>query len=75
MRGFGGLLTFLVKDADWRKAADIVDAVRIPRIGPQPRRRRVDHRAASLMSYHKYTKETTRSRGYLRQHDPRFLRD
>ena len=34
MRGFGGLLTFLVKDADWRKAADIVDAVQIPSIGP-----------------------------------------
>jgi cystathionine gamma-synthase len=34
MRGFGGLVTFLVKDADWRKTADIVDRVRIPRIAP-----------------------------------------
>jgi cystathionine gamma-synthase len=34
MRGFGGLVTFLVKDADWRATADIVDAVRIPRIAP-----------------------------------------
>jgi cystathionine gamma-synthase len=34
MRGFGGLITFLVKDADWRQTADIVDAVRLPRIGP-----------------------------------------
>jgi cystathionine gamma-synthase len=34
MRGFGGLITFLVKDADWRATADVVDAVRIPRIGP-----------------------------------------
>lgn len=34
MRGFGGLVTFLVKDADWRATADVVDAVRIPRIGP-----------------------------------------
>ena len=34
MRGFGGLVTFLVKDADWRETADIVDAVRIPRIAP-----------------------------------------
>jgi cystathionine gamma-synthase len=34
MRGFGGLITFLVKDADWRATADIVDAVRIPRIAP-----------------------------------------
>jgi cystathionine gamma-synthase len=34
MRGFGGLVTFLVKDADWRETANIVDAVRIPRIAP-----------------------------------------
>lgn len=34
MRGFGGLVTFLVKDADWRQTADVVDRVRIPRIGP-----------------------------------------
>ena len=34
MRGFGGLVTFLVKDADWRQTANVVDAARIPRIGP-----------------------------------------
>ncbi len=34
MRGFGGLVTFLLKDADWRATADIVDAVEIPRIAP-----------------------------------------
>jgi cystathionine gamma-synthase len=34
MRGFGGLVTFLLKDADWRETAKVVDAVRIPRIGP-----------------------------------------
>jgi cystathionine gamma-synthase len=34
MKGFGGLVTFLVKDADWRQTARIVDAVKIPRIGP-----------------------------------------
>ncbi len=34
MRGFGGLVTFLVKDADWRQTANVVDAVTIPRIGP-----------------------------------------
>jgi cystathionine gamma-synthase len=34
MRGFGGLVTFLVKDASWRQTADIIDAVQIPRIGP-----------------------------------------
>jgi cystathionine gamma-synthase len=34
MRGFGGLVTFLVKDADWRQTANVVDAVKIPRIAP-----------------------------------------
>jgi len=34
MRGYGGLVTFLVKDADWRQTAAVVDAVRLPRIGP-----------------------------------------
>jgi cystathionine gamma-synthase len=34
MRGFGGLVTFLVKDADWRQTADVIDAVKIPRIAP-----------------------------------------
>lgn len=32
MRGFGGVVTFTLKDADWRQTADVVDAVRIPRI-------------------------------------------
>lgn len=34
MRGFGGLVTFLVKGADWRATARVVDAVKLPRIGP-----------------------------------------
>jgi cystathionine gamma-synthase len=34
MHGFGGLITFLVKDADWRQTAAVVDKARIPRIGP-----------------------------------------
>jgi cystathionine gamma-synthase len=34
MRGFGGLITFLVKNADWRETARIIDSVTIPRIGP-----------------------------------------
>jgi len=34
MRGYGGMVTFLVKDADWRATADIVDGVKIPRIAP-----------------------------------------
>lgn len=34
MRGFGGLVTFFLKDADWRRTAAVIDAVTIPRIGP-----------------------------------------
>lgn len=34
MRGFGGLVTFLVRDADWRATARVVDSVKIPRIAP-----------------------------------------
>ena len=34
MRGFGGLVTFLVKDADWRQTANIVDHCKIARIAP-----------------------------------------
>lgn len=34
MRGFGGLVTFLVKEADADATARVVDAVRVPRIAP-----------------------------------------
>ncbi|MGC4006896.1 MAG: aminotransferase class I/II-fold pyridoxal phosphate-dependent enzyme [Pirellulales bacterium] len=34
MRGFGGLVTFLIKDADWQATARVIDSVKIPRIGP-----------------------------------------
>jgi len=34
MRGFGGLITFQVKGADWRATAAVVDATKIFRIAP-----------------------------------------
>lgn len=34
MRGYGGLITFTVKDADWKQTARVVDSVKIPRIAP-----------------------------------------
>ena len=34
MRGYGGLITFSVKDADWKQTARVVDGVKIPRIAP-----------------------------------------
>ncbi|NLE39266.1 MAG: aminotransferase class I/II-fold pyridoxal phosphate-dependent enzyme, partial [Pirellulaceae bacterium] len=55
MRGFGGLLTFQVKDADWRQTADVVDAVRLPRIGPSLGGVESIIEQPCLMSYHSYT--------------------
>ena len=34
MRGFGGLVTFMVKDADWEATSRIVDATLLARIAP-----------------------------------------
>jgi len=34
MRGYGGLVTFLLRDADWRQTAAVVDRMKIARIGP-----------------------------------------
>ena len=34
MKGFGGLVTFEIKDADWKETAAIVDAVKIAKIAP-----------------------------------------
>ena len=34
MRGCGGLITFLVKDADWKQTAAVVDACKVARIAP-----------------------------------------
>ncbi len=34
MKGFGGLITFLIRDADWKQTAVIIDACRIPKIAP-----------------------------------------
>lgn len=34
MKGFGGLITFLVKDANWQETGAVIDACRLPRIAP-----------------------------------------
>ena len=34
MRGYGGLVTFEVRDADWKQTAAIVDRARMARIAP-----------------------------------------
>ena len=57
MTGFGGLVTFLVRDADWRQTADVVDAVRIPRIGPSLGGTESIIEQPMVMSYHDYNRD------------------
>ena len=63
MRGYGGLLTFLVKDADWRETANIVDAVKIPRIGPSLGGVETLIEQPLLMSYYKCTPQERQDYG------------
>src|SRR5262245_32807881 len=63
MRGFGGLVTFLVKNADWRQTADIVDAVRLPRIAPSLGGVESLIEQPLVMSYYQCTPEDRRKFG------------
>src|SRR5262245_28056278 len=63
MRGFGGLVTFLIKDADWRATADIVDAVKIPRIAPSLGGVESLIEQPLVMSYYQHSPEDRRSYG------------
>ena len=57
MRGFGGLVTFLVKDADWRATADIVDRMQVARIAPSLGGVETLIEQPLLMSYYQATPE------------------
>jgi len=63
MSGFGGLVTFLVKGADARQTAAVVDAVRIPRIGPSLGGVESLIEQPIVMSYHDFTPEQRRAVG------------
>ncbi len=63
MRGFGGLVTFLVKDADARGTAAAVDALRIPRIGPSLGGVESLVEQPMVMSYHDFAPEQRRALG------------
>ncbi|MBP89073.1 MAG: cystathionine gamma-synthase [Planctomycetaceae bacterium] len=65
MKGFGGLVTFLVKDADWRTTANIVDAVGIPRIAPSLGGVESLIEQPLVMSYYECTPEERRQFGIL----------
>lgn len=57
MRGYGGLVTFLVKEADWRQTADIVDRSEICRIAPSLGGVESLIEQPLVMSYYKRTPE------------------
>lgn len=65
MHGHGGLVTFYVKDADWRQTADVVDAVRIPRIGPSLGGVESIIEQPIVMSYRDFTIEQRRAVGII----------
>lgn len=57
MSGFGGLVTFLVRGADWRQTAAVIDALQIPRIGPSFGGTESIVEQPMLMSYHDFSLE------------------
>lgn len=63
MSGFGSLVTFLVKDADWRATANIVDATQIPRIAPSLGGVESLIEQPLVMSYYECTPEERRKFG------------
>jgi len=63
MNGHGGLVTFLVKDADEHQTAAVVDAVRLPRIGPSLGGVESIIEQPIVMSYHDFTVEQRRAVG------------
>jgi len=63
MRGYGCVVTFQVKDADWRRTADVVDAVRIPRIGPSLGGAESLIEQPMVMSYHDFDREQRQAVG------------
>jgi len=63
MRGFGGLVTFQVKGADWRQTSQVVDAMRIPRIAPSLGGAESLVEQPIFMSYHDFTPEQRQAVG------------
>lgn len=63
MKGFGGLVTFLVKDADWRQTANIVDGAKIARIGPSLGGVETLIEQPLVMSYYQQTPENRQKFG------------
>lgn len=65
MRGFGGLVTFLVRDADWKQTATVVDRAKIARIAPSLGGCESLIEQPLLMSYYECTPEQREQFGIL----------
>ena len=63
MKGYGGVVTFMVKDADAHQTSVVVDAVRIPRIAPSLGGVESIIEQPIVMSYHDFTPEQRRAVG------------
>lgn len=63
MHGYGGLVTFLLKDADWKETAAVVDKVEIGRIAPSLGGVETLIEQPLLMSYYQETPENRRKFG------------
>lgn len=57
MNGFGGLVTFTIKDANWRETADVVDRSQLARIAPSLGGVESLIEQPLVMSYYKCTPE------------------
>ncbi len=57
MKGFGGLITFLVRNADWKQTAAVIDACTIPKIAPSLGGVESLIEQPFVMSYFDYTPE------------------
>jgi cystathionine gamma-synthase len=63
MRGCGGVVTFTVKDADWRQTADVVDALCVPQIAASLGGVESLVEQPLILSYYEFTPEQRHSLG------------
>ena len=63
MRGCGGVVTFTVKDADWRQTACVVDAFRLPQIAASLGGVESLVEQPLILSYYEFTPEQRRALG------------
>jgi cystathionine gamma-synthase len=63
MRGCGGVVTFTVKDADWRQTAQVVDALRLPQIAASLGGVESLVEQPLILSYYEFTPEQRQALG------------